>query len=206
MKTKIFIFTIFLLTISLLNQNASFCNLDKKDESKNSQEKTYSWPPYHSIIGKFKVTFPLTPQHEVKSVQVPNIDYDIRYEVYSCTIDPDLAYVVSSVEYPQEVNISNPEVNLEGSLNGILNSTPNNELVSSDFTTHDKYKALDFIIKNGFIMKNKELYIKGKIIILDKRAYTLMYQYTKDKYNEYYYNKFVNSFEILWLKYYSFLL
>lgn len=191
MKTKIFIFTIFLWIISLFNQNASFCNVNKKDESKNSQEKTYSWTTYHSIIGQFKITFPLPPQHEVKSAQVPNTNYDIRYELYSCVIDPDLAYVVSTAAYPQEAISSHPEVNIEGSLNGILNSTPNNELVSSEFTTHDKHKALDFIIKN------KDIYLRGKIIIVDKRLYTLMHQYKKDTYNEYYYNKFVNSFELL---------
>jgi hypothetical protein len=86
----------------------------------------------------------------------------------------------------------NPETNLEGALNGMVASGEGNEVVSSNFHYFDGHRALDYKISN----KNENIYLQGKIILVEQTLYQLMVAYESGNDNETDYNKFINSFNL----------
>jgi hypothetical protein len=70
----------------------------------------------------------------------------------------------------------------------MINSVAGNQLISSNYTYHSTNRALDFQIKN------KDEYIKGRIIVVGQEQYLLMEDYPISNYSDADYNKFINSF------------
>ena len=94
-------------------------------------------------------------------------------------------------KFPDSIDTSKPEDNLEGALNGIVASTPDNKAVSSNITTFKGYKALEYLIKN------KSVFLKGKAFFKDKEMYNLMHGYEETNYKDSDFIKFVDSFSFL---------
>ena len=150
---------------------------------------TSTWKEFNSTIGKFKATFPTYPEYETQNIEIRG--FSLKYDIYSSETSDGTTYMINMVTYPSGVDTSNPDINLEGSLNGALASDEGNKLISSNFTYFNGYRALDFLIINGDI-----IYMKGKIIMVGKTLYQIMVAYESQNYNESIYNNFINTFII----------
>ena len=151
--------------------------IDEYKENKTEQKVVdyftdpFSWKEFNSPVGKFKATFPAYPAHETNNLDT-GTGLTLKYDTYLSETSDGTSYVVSTVVYPAEVDTSNPETNLEGSLNGMLASSDGNKLISSNLTSSNGYGALDFLILN-----NRTVYLKGKIIMVGQTLYQVMVVY-----------------------------
>lgn len=170
--------------------------IDEYKENKTEQKvvdyftDTSSWKEFNSPVGKFKATFPAYPAHETDNIDT-GTGLTLKYDTYSSETSDGTSYMVNTVVYPAEVDTSNPETNLEGSLNGMLASNDGNKLISSNLIYSNGYRALDFLILNS-----GTVYLKGKIIMAGQTLYQVMVAYESKNYNESNYNKFMNSFNL----------
>lgn len=153
---------------------------------------TEEWKVFNSALGQFQATFPSYPTHESDNIQIPDSSITLKYDSYLSETSDGTTYFVNVVTYSSEIDTSNPETNLEGSLNGMVTSSEGNEVISSSFTYFDSYKALDYKIKNS----NKNIYLQGKIILVDQILYQLMVAYESGNFNKTNYEKFINSFKL----------
>lgn len=151
---------------------------------------TSSWKNFNSPVGRFKAEFPTYPKHKTESVPVPNTQLTLKYDSYTSEEANGTAYLVNVTTFDSQIDTSNPDNNLEGALNGMLSSTQENKLISSNMSYFSGYHALDFLIQNN------TMYLKGKIIMAGKTLYQLVAAYENQNYSESNYNKFINSFAI----------
>ena len=158
----------------------------------NYFSSTEEWKVFNSTLGQFQVTFPSYPTHETDNIQILDSTITFKYDSYLTETSDGTTYFVSTVTYPFEIDTSSPETNLEGSLNGMVASSEVSEVVFSGFTYFDGYRALDYKIKNT----NENIYLQGKIILVDQTLYQLMVSYELVNFNKTNYDKFINSFEL----------
>lgn len=167
---------------------------NKSNQNKTEQKITdyfsnnSTWKEFVSPVGHFGAEFPTYPKHETQNLKVPNSQLTLKYDTYSSELSDGTAFIIGTTTYSSEIDTSNPEVNLEGALNGVLASNDANKLVSSNLTYFGSHKAIDFLILNGTI------YMKGKIILVGQTLYELLVAYENKNYNENDFNRFVNSF------------
>jgi hypothetical protein len=131
--------------------------------SKNKTEKvvtnyftdTSTWKDFNSTLAGFKATFPVYPTHETEPLDFGG--YSLNMEMYSAESSNGVFYAINFVTYPNEVDTSVPENNLEGSVNGTLQSI-DGELISSNFTYFGQYRAVEYLIYK----KDGTAYVKGR--------------------------------------------
>jgi hypothetical protein len=150
---------------------------------------TSSWKEFNSPTGKFKAEFPTYPKHEAETIKIPNSELTMQYNAYTSKKADGTVYFVNSTVLPSAVDTSNPETNLERSLNGMV-ANPGNKLVSSNLTYSNGYRAMDFLIEvnSGFL--------KGRVVLAEHTVYQIMVAHQGKNYSETDYSKFINSFAI----------
>lgn len=162
------------------------------DKVTNYFSQSEEWKVFNSALGQFQATFPTYPTHETDNIQIPDSSITLKYDSYLSETSDGTTYFVNTVTYSSEIDTSNPETNLEGSLNGMVASSEGNEVISSNFTYFEGYRALDYKIKNT----SENIYLQGKIILVNQTLYQLMVAYESGNFNKNNYDKFINSFEL----------
>ncbi|MDX9964278.1 hypothetical protein [Desulfobacter postgatei] len=168
-------------------------NNKAKENTVNYFTDSSSWKKFESPVGRFSATFPTYPTHDSENLDIPGTQLVMKYDMYSSETSDGTAYMINTSTYSDEIDVSNPETNLEGALNGMLASSEGNELVSSNLTTFNGNSALDYLVFNK---GEGEIYMKGKIILSGQTMCQLLVAYEKSNYNENNYNKFINSLTI----------
>jgi hypothetical protein len=170
--------------------------LDTYNEKRTEQRvgdyfaETSSWKEFSSPVGQFRATFPAYPAHDANTANVPGTDLAVTLDTYSSATSDGTTFVVTTGVFPPEVDTSNPNANLEGSLNGMIASTEGNRLLSSSPTNFNGHPAMDFVISNDTFN------LKGTIMLADHRFYQVMVLYElKNRIAlDANYNNFLNSF------------
>lgn len=108
------------------------------------------WGWFTSSGAGFKAYLPKNPVEEKGD----------NYYSYSVKDQYDARYMISMTQYSADVDLSNPQANLQGGLQGMLESASGSTLVSSEPTTFKGNPALDFVIRNGgYIMRGRILIV-----------------------------------------------
>ena len=122
-----------------------------------------SWKRYdYTQECGFSVQFPELPEHSGQVIEVPQSDLSIRYDTYVAeTFSDNTVYVVSVWEYPEKVDISKPELNLQEGFAGMLYALPESQVLYLKATSMQGHKALEFWIlyTNLFNFWNSSAYI-----------------------------------------------
>lgn len=151
------------------------------------------WAEFNSISGQFKILMPKYPKHETSTQEIPDSGITFSQDTYEVEEVDGTYYLVGLSEYPSSVDTSDPKTNLSGTLNGLLNSNPDNKLVSSKIAYFDAYSALDYEITNTA----ESVSMKGRAVLEGHKMYILMVLYPNGTNKTLEYNKFINSFALL---------
>jgi hypothetical protein len=151
---------------------------------------TSTWKEFTSPVGGFKAVFPTYPQHTTDTQTIPNSRVTVKSDGYESDLANGTRYMINVFSYSEGLNVSNPDNNLEGALNGMISSTPGNKVLSSNIENSGKYPTLNFLIQN------QQYYLKGKAIMAGRTMYQMMVVYENANYSEADYDKFLNSLEI----------
>jgi hypothetical protein len=165
--------------------------------SKNKTEKvvtnyftdTSTWKDFNSTLAGFKATFPAYPAHETEPIDFGG--YSLNMEMYSAESQNGVFYAINFITYPNEVDTSVPENNLEGSVNGTLQSI-DGELISSDFTYFGQHRAVEYLIHK----KDGTAYVKGKNILVGQSMYQIVVAYEPADSSNVEFEKFADSFQL----------
>ncbi len=152
-----------------------------------------SWVEYSSVPAGFSAIFPAKPSEVKDKMDPKNTEVDYDYYSYTAVDKEGSVFIVNHSKYAASVNMSKPENNLQNGLNAMIESTPGNELISSENSTFGDHKATEFVLANSGI----GITMKGWLIAVPekKEMYQLLYAH-KGSGSEADFGKFVDSFKI----------
>lgn len=162
-------------------------------ESTNESEQVdvkHEWEEFSSKEDGFKVDLPKKPERIQQTIDVPKTELKISYNTYLSEPSQNLVYVISVWNYPSEIDMSKPEVNLKDGFGGMLSALPGSEVLSMKMTEVQGYKALDFLVKN------EDIFFRGVLILVENTLYQVFTVYKSDIEMEENYQHFINSFKL----------
>jgi len=148
-----------------------------------------SWQPFDDTFGRFSMELPSYPYYETNSTPVTGTDISVWYDMYSAE-EADAFYTVTVAEYPIEIDLGEPETNLQNALDSLLISS-SASLISSEMTSIQGNTALHYVAQtsDGF-------YLEGESIVQGQVLYQLMVAYDDGDATAERRSKFFESFSL----------
>lgn len=191
------VITLFVAFFQGLTSGFSANKTNKIVNNSNTYSSDETWQVFNSTESNFKVSFPKYPTiSEKETIKTSdNLTY-ILIGYNSTDVNNDI-YNIYYGYYPEilskNYNIKN---GLENSVEGIIISNQQNELISSSLINFDKYQGIDYVIYN-----KQDFYMKGRnIIVLENNNPVKIYMLgvlSNNKNPTVNFTKFINSFKIL---------
>ncbi|WP_348662644.1 hypothetical protein [Chlamydia vaughanii] len=141
----------------------------------------------------FSAEFPGDPDHSGQIIEIPQSELTIRYDTYVTETQSDnTVYVVSVWEYPEKVDISRPELNLQEGFSGILQALPESQVLFMQAKEIQGHKALEFWISC------EDIYFRGMLVSVNHTLYQvfMVYKNKNSKALDKEYETFTKSFKI----------
>lgn len=159
--------------------------------SLNAAENQKGWKKFTSTESGFSIELPTTPDHLEQKIEIPQSDLSIGYDTFLSEPSESVVFVISVWNYPAEVDMSKPEVNLQDGFGGMLSALPGSQVESMQMTEVDGFKALEFLVKND------EIYFQGKLILVYNTLYQVFSVYKVGDAIDKDYTKFIESFKLI---------
>lgn len=169
------------------------CSSANNHSRTNTTSNSINWSIYTSSKDGFSILFPKTPTLDSKSnipVNDSNSTFTYTWHSYQ-TEDNYSSFIVYKYIYSNGLNVEDPDKLLRAYLSVIANPDNGHQVLSSNFTYVNSYRALDFLIKAG----NEN--IKGRFVLVGDTPYMIMMDYFPINYDADIYNKFINSFKVI---------
>jgi hypothetical protein len=148
------------------------------------------WRDFQSAVGFFRVRFPAYPQHANEVVPIPNTDLYLEYDIYVAEPDQNGSYMVSLINYPSEVEVTNPENVLQTVMNEMLLANPLNQLESVNLLQGETAVLL-------FDIRNQDVVIRSKAMMRGQTLYLLTVTQSVGYESDLDYQTFIESFEFM---------
>lgn len=184
---------LFALEMSALSLNQKEIGFFLKKTEKQAED-LLDWKRYdYTQTGGFSIKFPDNPDHTGQIIEIPQSELTIRYDTYVTEGKKDSSvYVVSVWEYPEKIDMSRPELNLQEGFAGMLQALPDSQILFMQASQVQGYKSLEFWISYD------DVYFRGVLISVNHTLYQVFVVYkNKDSHAiDQEYNTFIKSFEI----------
>lgn len=151
----------------------------------------FKWQTYTYESSGFSVDFPQKPERVQQSIDVPKSDLKINYETYLSEPSDSMVFVVSVWNYPSQIDMSKPEVNLQDGFSGMLAALPGSEVLNMKMNEVNGFKALEFLVKND------DIYFQGKLVLVYNTLYQVFTVYKANEDMTDNYIHFINSFQLI---------
>ncbi|MCC5832588.1 MAG: hypothetical protein JJU12_06055 [Chlamydiales bacterium] len=148
------------------------------------------WTTFTSKEDGFSVDLPKKPERVQQTIDIPKTDLKISYTTYLSEPSDDAVYVISVWNYPAQIDMSKPEVNLQDGFGGMLSALPGSEVMNMRMTEIQGYKALEFLVKN------EDIYFQGKLILVHNTLYQVFTVYKNSVDMSDNYIRFIDSFKL----------
>ncbi len=152
-----------------------------------------TWVVFDSVIGHFQASFPVYPTDKTRTINAAGSQ--INVETYEGKEADGTAYVIQVAAYSSRFSISDPQSNLERSLNEEV-QVASGTLISSNPSTFLSYPAIDSLAlvpnpsnPGGYV------YIRGKDVAVGHDFYEIYAVYEAKNSANVQFDKFVNSFQ-----------
>lgn len=162
--------------------------VSQKHSTKNQGQE---WQTFTSKSSGFSVDLPTKPEHVQQTIDIPKTDLKIEYNTYLSEPSDNVVYVISVWNYPPQIDMSKPEVNLQDGFGGMLSALPGSEVMNMRMTEVQKYPALEFLVKN------EDIYFQGKLILVYNTLYQVFTVYKNNVDMSDNYIHFIDSFKLL---------
>ena len=143
---------------------------------------------YTSAAGKFTVLFPGKPKEQVQEIDTKGG----KLKVVTTTVDPapNLIYVVSVNDYPEDVAKTEPQALLKGVRDG--NKGEDGKIVKDEEITLGK----DKVPGREILIAKKTLYYRARLYLAGNRLYQLIVAGPKEAVTSKEADKFLDSFAL----------
>lgn len=173
------------------SKSSSFIKRDYESKALLIKEAE-SWKTFSDKETGFSVSFPCEPVTSKKTIEIPQSNISITYNTYVCETNKDSVYVISVWEYPEQIDISKPEVNLQEGFAGMLSALPESQVLLMKSSERNGFKSLEFWVKN------EDVFFRGELVSVNHKLYQIFFVY-RDKEGEEVikdYSTFIDSFSI----------
>lgn len=178
-----------------LNSISAASAVDQKQDQKQAQKQVaptqLKWEKFTFDSSGFSIELPKKPERLQQSIDVPKSDLKINYETYLSEPSDNMVFVVSVWNYPSQIDMSKPEVNLQDGFNGMLSALQGSEVLNMKMGEVEGYKALEFLVKN------EDIYFQGKLILVYNTLYQVFTVYKSSENMTENYIRFINSFKLI---------
>jgi hypothetical protein len=122
-----------------------------------------AWQTVSGSEMNFTVELPAAPNHSTRELHT---GAGAAYTMHQYVVHRrDLAYVVWSATYPDEVNVATPRANLQGGLDNAAKGMEGGTWASIDWLTHQGHVAVDAVgVRSGKAIRSF-LVLKGRQIV-----------------------------------------
>lgn len=121
---------------------------------------------WHTMTGpnkSFSADLPAAPKYTPMQMKT---GLGTAYTMHQYLLEQgDMAYVVQTAVYPQDVNVSNPQVNLQSGIDNAAKNMDGGKWVSVDWTKHQGLTAVDATgmrggndIRSYSVMKGRQIF------------------------------------------------
>ena len=148
------------------------------------------WQSYTSEKGGFRVLFPSDPQEEAKHLPLPDQNRSLKYNELTSYQNKKVYYSVSYMKLPGKWKLAGTSRILQGALEGIVEHTPESELLLKHFTKYKSYRALDF----HYTQAGEN--VQGRLILVGTTLFRLTVSYPPSLAHKLQQEEFLNSFEV----------
>jgi hypothetical protein len=198
-KSRSIFVTIVIFTIAIAVVGAILKDVTQKENNTTSSAQVSdtqnaqndSWVVYNSTSPQFSVEFPSQALHTTTTETTP--DGPAQVDTYkSVDNSGTFLYEVNVSQFPPSVDLSDPNVMLEKTVNLSASST-NGKVITSSYTTHDGYPAINYLIQGTDASLTS---IEGLNVLVDQQLYQLITSYDKTNTTTPEFAKFINSFAV----------
>ena len=146
------------------------------------------WQTVTGPDSSFTAELPAAPKYTASRVATGT---GSLYTVHQYLLEQgDVAYIVQSAVYPDDINVTNPRLNLQGGLDNLAKGMEGSKWGSIDWVTHQGMTAADAVgLKNGHAIRSFSL-MKGR------QVFTLIYAGTPGTARSADVNRFVGSLRV----------
>jgi len=156
--------------------------------SKEVSKTKNHWQEFRSINGECCMKFPKYPDHLSEKLRLPEIGFDLKYDAYISAIDQKTTFLLLIAQYPDFVDQTYANKNLEGFVEGLLKHNPG---LTHELSLVNGHTVLDlFICKEG-------MYFKGRALMVKNSFYLMAMECEAQYYDEASYKTFIDSFELM---------
>jgi hypothetical protein len=121
---------------------------------------------WYSVTGparSFTADMPAAPKYTTTEMRTGT---GSLYTVHQYLLEQgDVAYIVQAATYPEDINVTNPRVNLQGGLDNLAKSMEGAKWASVDWVTHQGLTATDAVgarsghaIRSFSVMKGRQVF------------------------------------------------
>jgi hypothetical protein len=121
---------------------------------------------WHTVTGpekSFTADLPAAPQYTTTEMKTGT---GSLYTLHQYLLEQDeVAYIVLTATYPEDINVSNPRANLQGGLDNLARSMEGAKWVSVDWVSHQGLTATDAVgtrsghaIRSFSVMKGRQVF------------------------------------------------
>ena len=138
----------------------------------------------------FTIDFPGQPTHTAQTLTSPYQHLPIQVDLYQYDGSDTLNYIVGHFQYSSDIDVSVPQNNLQGVMNGVLKTIKGAVIATSTFETFGKYPALSYELYSS----ETGTYSYNKAILIGNQLYEIAVNYqgtTPTNISE-----FINSFQL----------
>lgn len=161
---------------------------------KGELEDALNWKRYdYSQVCGFSIKFPEKPDHTDQIIEIPQSELTIRYNTYMTERKKDgSVYIVSVWDYPDSLDMSRPELNLQEGFAGMLQALPDSQVLFMQASQIQGHKSLEFWICCD------DIYFRGMLISVNHTLYQVFIVYKSDESVNFEkeYKTFIQSFKI----------
>lgn len=122
-----------------------------------------------ALDGGATVMVPLAPEQSEQIVEVAGVD--VTLTLYSATDQDGSTYNVGVIDYPPQVDLSDPAVNLIASVSGAAGNV-GGRVVAQELRVYDGAPAADFTIETAGVT------LAARNVLDDRRLYALSVAFT----------------------------
>jgi hypothetical protein len=173
--------------ILMLGVTTSFSLYGAKEKDTGRE----TWQRFTAESNGFSIDLPQKPEHIHQVITIPKTDMKIDYDTYISEPSDKVVYVISVWKYPDAIDMSKPEVNLQDGFGGMLSALPDSEVLQMNMTEVEGNKALEFLVKN------EDIFFHGKLILVDNTLYQIFCVYKEEENMEENYDHFIDSFRLI---------
>lgn len=159
--------------------------------SKQNNKNAISWKLFTFAKDGFSIDLPRDPELIEQSIDIPKTDLKITYTTYLSEPSDKAVYVVSVWNYPKELDMSKPEVNLNDGFNGMLSALPGTKILNMNMGDEQGFKSLEFLVQND------DIYFQGKLVLVYNTLYQVFTVYKEQEDMKANYNHFIGSFKLI---------